>query len=149
MATALIADSSAPLRRAARFLFESLGFDVAGARDGAEAAALVEGLSPDLIILDARLVGGEGTSLIEAIRALPEGRRACVFYVADGGPVSVRAAIEAGADDYLIKPFDRELLAFKIAQARGRGRLTEGVRVTKLVQDNSRSWRFRAFGKAV
>jgi len=149
VATALIADSSAPFRRAARFLLESLGFEVAEARDGAEAAALVEGMSPDLVILDAHLAGGEGTSLIEAVRALPEGRQACLFFVAEGGPASVRAAIEAGADDYLIKPFDRELLSFKLAQARGRGRLTEGARAMKLVQDNSRSWRFRAFGKAV
>lgn len=149
MATALIADSSAPFRRAARFLLESLGFEVAEARDGAEVAALVEGMSPDLVILDARLAGGEGTSLIEAVRALPEGRQACLFFVAEGGPASVRAAIEAGADDYLIKPFDRELLSFKLAQARSRGCLTEGAPAMKLVQDNSRSWRFRVFGKAV
>lgn len=149
MATVLIADSSAPVRRAARFLFESLGFEVAGACDGMEALALVEGMSPDLIVLDARLAGGEGASFIEAIRALPEGRRTCLFFVADGGPASVGAAIEAGADDYLIKPFDRELLSFRLAQARARGCLTECAPAMKLVQDNSRSWRFRTFGKAI
>lgn len=149
MATALIADSSAPVRRAARFLLESLGFEVAGARDGAEALAMVEGMSPDLVILDQRLSGADGASFIEKLRSLSEGRRACIFFIADGGPASVRAAMEAGADDYLMKPFDRELLSFKLAQARARGRLTEGARTVKLIQDNSSSWRFRAFGKAI
>jgi two-component system chemotaxis response regulator CheY len=150
MATVLIADSSAPLRRAAQFLFESLGFEVAGARDGMEALDLIQGMAPDLLIVDARLPGFEGTALVEAVRALPEGRQACIFFVTENSsPSSVRAALEAGADDYLIKPFDRELLTFKLAQAKARGKLVEHPRVTKLVQDNSSSWRFRTFGKAV
>lgn len=147
MATVLIADSSGPLRRAASYLLESLGFETAGARAASETLAMVEGLSPDLVILDARLA--DGASAVEAIRRLPEGRRACIFFVADGGPASVRAAMDAGADDYLIKPFDRELLAFKLAQARARGRLTEVPPAPKLVQDNASGWRFRTFGKAI
>ena len=149
VATALIADSSAPVRRAARFLLESLGFEVAGARSGEEAMAMVEGMAPDLILLDARLAGPDASSLIEAIRALPEGRRTCLFFIADGGSAGIRAAIEAGADDYLVKPFDRELLSFKLAQARARRRLTECRPAIRLVQDNSNSWRFRVFGKAI
>ncbi len=149
MATSLIADSSAPVRKAAQFLLESLGFEVAGARDGAEVLAALKGLAPDLVILDARLAGTETVPLIEEIRSMPEGARTCIFFVAEGGPASVRAAIDAGADDYLIKPFDRELLSFKLDQARARGRLRESARTMKLVQDNSHSWRFRVFGKAV
>lgn len=150
MATVLIADSSAPLRRAAQFLFESLGFEVAGARDGMEALDLVRGMSPDLLIIDSRLAGFEGTALVEAVRGLSECAQPCVFFVAENSsPASVRAALEAGADDYLIKPFDRELVTFKLAQARARGKLVARPRVTKLVQDNSSSWRFRSFGRAV
>ncbi len=154
MATALIADPSAPVRRAAQFLLESLGFEVAGARDADEALALIRGMSPDLAILDARLPGSEGTSMVEAVRALAGGARPCLFFVTEnGGPASVRAAMEAGADDYLIKPFDRELFAFKLTQARARGRLVEQPHAAafapKLVQDNSNSWRFRLFGQAV
>ena len=150
MATVLIADSSAPLRRAAQFLFESLGFDVAGAREGTEALDLVQGMAPDLLIADSRLPGFEGTALVEAVRKLAAGAQPCIFFVADhGGPASIRAALEAGADDYLIKPFDRELLTFKLAQATARGKLVMRPRVTKLVQDNSSSWRFRTFSRAV
>src|SRR5690606_11580820 len=121
MATVLIADSSAPLRRAAQFLFESLGFEVASARDGMEALDLVRGMGPDLLVADSRLPGFEGTVLVEAVRGLA-GAQPCIFFVADhSGPASIRAALEAGADDYLIKPFDRELLGFKLAQATARG----------------------------
>lgn len=149
MATSLIADQSAPVRKAAQFLLESLGFEVAGARDAGETLATVRGLSPDLVIVDARIGGAETLSLIEKIRALPEGAETCILFVADGGPASIRAAMDAGADDYLIKPFDRELLSFKLDQARARGRLRTRGTPMKLVQDNSHSWRFRVFGKAV
>ncbi len=149
MATCLIADSSAPVRKAAKFLLESLGFEVAGVRDGDEALRTAQSVAPDLILLDARLPGIEAAALIDEIRSRPEGARACIFFIADGGPAGVRAAMEAGADDFLIKPFDRELLSFKLQQARARGRLREGKRAMKLVQDNSHSWRFRAFGKAI
>ena len=149
VATCLIADSSAPVRKAAKFLLESLGFEVAGARDGDEALRMVRGVAPDLVLLDARLPEGETVALIDEIRSLPEGARACIFFIADGGASSVRAAMEAGADDFLIKPFDRELLSFKLEQARARGSLSEGKKAMRLVQDNSHSWRFRVFGKAV
>lgn len=149
VATCLIADQSAPVRKAAKFLLESLGFEVVGVRDGEETLRTVRSNAPDLILLDARLPGPEAGALIDEIRSLPEGARACIFFIADGGPASVRAAMEAGADDFLIKPFDRELLSFKLEQALARGCLREGKRTMKLVQDNSHSWRFRAFGKAV
>lgn len=149
MANILIADQSSAFRRAAQCLLESLGHAVASAGNGSEVLELVQGMSPDLVIVDARLPGFEGTGLISAIRALPEGSQPCLFFVAESSsPGHVRMALDAGADDYLIKPFDRDLVAFKIAQARSRGRLVERPRAPKLVQDNSSSWRFRTFGKA-
>jgi two-component system chemotaxis response regulator CheY len=150
MARILIADQSAAFRRAAQYLFESLGHAVLCARNGMETLDLSKETLPDLIIVDARLEGFEGTVLVEKLRAMPSSRRPCIFFVAEnGGPASIRAALDAGADDYLIKPFDRELVAFKLAQAKARGHLVERPPVTKLVQDNSSSWRFRTFGKAV
>lgn len=150
MANIILADNSSAFRRAAQCLFESLGHAVLVARNASETLENVQGTSPDLVVLDARLEGFEGTALIEAIRAMPGLRRPCIFYVPENArPASVRAGLEAGADDYLIKPFDRELVAFKLAQAKARGLLVERPPVTKLVQDNSSSWRFRTFSKAV
>ena len=150
MANIILADQSAAVRRAAKFLFESLGHSIEVARDGDETLDLVQGMSPDLVIVDARLTGFEGTALVEAIRALPDCRQPCLFFVAENGsPLAVRSALDAGADDYLIKPFDRDLVSFKLAQARARGRLVERPHAPRFVQDNSSSWRLRTFGKAV
>ncbi|MBI1262859.1 MAG: response regulator [Rhizobiales bacterium] len=150
MATALIADPSAASRKAAQYLLETLGFEVAAACDVPEALGLIRGLSPDLILLDARLGEGDCGDLVERIRSQRAGLRACLFLVAaNGASTSIRNAMDAGADDYLVRPFDRRLLAFKLSQARSRGRLTEERHKPRLVHDNTHSWRFRVFGKAV
>lgn len=150
MANIILADQSAEVRRAAKFLFESLGHSVEVARSGEEALELVRGMSPDLMIVDARLPGFEGPALVEAIRALKDCRQPCIFFVAENSsPMAVRSALDAGADDYLIKPFDRDLVSFKMAQAHARGRLAEQPIAPRFVQDNSSSWRLRTFGKAV
>lgn len=95
---------------------------------------------PDLVIVDSRVADFDGAALVEAIRALPGDRRPCIFFVTDnGGPASVRAALEAGADDYLVKPYDRELLSFRLVQAHARKRLDQPPTPAKLVQDNALS----------
>lgn len=150
MASILIADQSPALRRAAQFLFESLGHQCVGTRDYMETLDLVKGMSPDLVIIDARLSEHRGISVVEAIRDHAGLRQPCIFFVTEkSDPASVRAALEAGADDFLMKPFDRELVSFKLEQAKARGKLVERPQRTRLVQDNSSSWRFRTFGKAV
>src|SRR3546814_12974439 len=113
MSTVLIADSSAPRRRAAQFLFESLGFDVAGAREGIEALDLVQGMAPDLLIADSHLPGFEGTALVDAVRNLAAGAPPCIFFVAENSSqASLRAALAAGGDAFLLKPFDSGPPAF-------------------------------------
>lgn len=150
MATALVADPSGASRLAAQHLLEGLGFEVVGARDLSEATNLVHSLSPDLVLLDARLATASCADLVDQIRRSPAGLRACLFFVAaNGAGVSIREAMDAGADDYLVRPYDRRLLGFKLSQARSRGRLTEVQNRPRLVLDNSHSWHFRAFGKAV
>lgn len=148
MTIALVADPSAATRLAASQMLESLGFRVATACDAAEALALVRELAPGLVLADARLETTDGGLVVAAIRKASD---ACLFHVsADGGAAGVRGAMEAGADDYLVKPYDAALLGFKLAQARTRGRLRP---VPRLVQDNaapeSPVWRFQVFGKAV
>lgn len=152
--TAIVADPSPAARRAASHLLERLGFRVAGAAGSEEALALIAGTMPDLLLVDGRLEAPNGGLLAEAIRRLPGGQGFCLFHVtADGAPASVRRAMEAGADDYLVKPFDEALLGFKLAQARTRGRLEGRRSHLRLVQDDSAAgataWRFGLFGKAV
>lgn len=154
MVTALVADHSAEARRAASHMLERLGFRVAGAASADEALALIAGTSPDLVLADARLETAGGWTLLEAIRKQAGGAEPCVFHVTpDAAPVSIRRAIEAGADDYLVKPYDEALLRFKLAQARTRGKLDARRPALRVVQDNSSagatSWRFGLYSKAV
>lgn len=154
MVTALVADQSAEARRAASHMLERLGFRVAGAAGAEEALALIAGTAPDLVLADARLETPGGRTLLEAIRKQADGAAPCVFHVtSDAAPASIRRAIEAGADDYLVKPYDEALLRFKLAQARTRGRLEAGRPALRVVQDNSSagatSWRFGLYSKAV
>ncbi|MBX3488303.1 response regulator [Parvibaculum sp.] len=148
MTTALVADPSEAARQTAARMLESLGFRVATACNAAEALALVRELAPGLVLADARLETADGGLAIAAIRKISG---VCLFHVsADGGAAGVRGAMEAGADDYLVKPYDAALLGFKLAQARTRGRLKP---VPRLVQDNAApegpGWRLQSFGKAV
>ncbi len=120
----------------------------------ADALAFVSGTAPDLVLVDGGLEGPDGGLLMEAIRNLPAARDICLFHVAaEALPASIRRAIDAGADDYLVKPFDEALLGFKLAQARTRGRFGAGrarLRIVGEGPDAERaSWRFGLFGKAV
>lgn len=154
MVTALVADQSTEARRAASHMLERLGFRVAGAAGAEEALALIAGTAPDLVLADARLETAGGRMLLEAIRKQADGAAPCVFHVtSDAGASSIRRAIEAGADDYLVKPYDEALLRFKLAQARTRGRLEAARPKLSLVQGGSSpaaaSRYFGVYGKAV
>lgn len=161
-ATALIADPSAAAGQAAAYLLEQLGFRVAVADTAEETLALIAGTAPDLVLAEARVETPDGRLLTEVIRCQPGGDGFCLFHVtAETAAASIHRAIEAGADDYLVKPFDEALLRFKLMQARMRGRLGTGRAKLRLVQDNEAagdasgartgetSWRFRVYGRAV
>jgi sigma-B regulation protein RsbU (phosphoserine phosphatase) len=112
----LVADD-APTERAilARKLQE-WGYHVVVCKDGDEAWALIEaGTAPDLMVLDWLMPGLDGVELCRRIRA-QEGVRAPFILLLTGlaGPASLAAAFEAGANDYVVKPFDPVVLAARL-----------------------------------
>ena len=154
MVTALVADQSAEARDAASHMLERLGFRVAGAAGAEEALALTAETAPDLVLAEGSLQTAGGRMLLEAIRMQADGGRPCVFHVtSDPGAASIRRAMDTGADDYLVKPYDEALLRFKLAQARTRGRLEAARPKLSLVQGGSSavaaSRYFGVYGKAV
>lgn len=110
-ASVLVVEDEAPLRDGLADLFRGQGFSVETAADGREGLALAEERSFDLVILDLMLPGLPGLAVLERLRrdgvAVP-----VLVLTAQGSEDDVVRGIEAGADDYVIKPFGvRELLA--------------------------------------
>ena len=105
----LIVDDDERLRGLLRQFLSRNGFLVTTARDAGHARRLLAGLEFDLIVLDVMMPGEDGVAFTRALRA---DRRTPVLLLTARGETEHRiAGLEAGADDYLAKPFEpRELL---------------------------------------
>jgi len=108
----LIADDNPDLRRYLSSLLSSQ-FDVEEASDGTAALAVTRERRPDLLISDVMMPGLDGYALLDAVRSSPETQDLPVILLsARAGEEAAIRGLEAGADDYLPKPFSgRELLA--------------------------------------
>jgi two-component system, chemotaxis family, chemotaxis protein CheY len=115
MKTCLVVDDSKVIRKVARHILETLDFAVDEAGDGQEALTRCRAAPPDVILLDWNMPVMSG---IEFLRILGESdlpqRPKVVFCTTENGLGHIRAAIDAGADEYVMKPFDRETLASKL-----------------------------------
>ncbi|WP_409019415.1 PleD family two-component system response regulator [Brevundimonas vesicularis] len=116
--TCLIVDDSRIIRKVARRILEDLNFDVQEAADGAEALTLCGSALPHAILLDWQMPVMDGLTFLQRLRARPDGRAVKVLFCS----VETRAdriaeALDAGADDYVMKPFDGEILQSKLIEA--------------------------------
>ncbi len=104
-ATILVVDDDARLRTLlSRYLAED-GFRVTTAADAAEAREKLRSLQPELMVLDVMMPGESGLELTESLRRDHAGVPVLLL-TARGAPEDRIAGFEAGADDYLAKPFD-------------------------------------------
>ena len=111
----LVVDDSRVVRKVARRILEDLGFEVAEAGDGAEALAWARTAMPDVVLLDWNMPVMSGMDFLRALRESPvAGQSKVVFCTTENGMAHIRAAIDAGADEYVMKPFDRETLESKL-----------------------------------
>ena len=94
-----------------RYLMEK-GFRVTAAADGAEARRKLEGLDFDLIIMDVMMPGESGIALTSSLRAIKNIPIIMLTALAEAD--SRIAGLEAGADDYLPKPFDPRELVLRV-----------------------------------
>ena len=115
MKTCLVVDDSKVIRKVARHILETLGFQVSEAGDGREALDLCQQASPDVILLDWNMPVMSGMDFLRALRETAGGAKPkVVFCTTENGMAYIRAAIEAGADEYVMKPFDRDTLESKL-----------------------------------
>jgi two-component system chemotaxis response regulator CheY len=115
MKSCLVVDDSKVIRKVARHILETLNFSVEEAEDGREALTRCEENLPDVVLLDWNMPVMSGMEFLRAIRqqALPVQPKV-VFCTTENDTAHIKAAIEAGADEYVMKPFDRETLESKL-----------------------------------
>lgn len=113
----LVADDDAQLQRALRITLAARGYEVIAARDGAEAIDLAANGHPDLLLLDLGMPNVDGLDVIRAVRAWSK----VPIVVLSGRTDSAEKveALDAGADDYVTKPFAMDEL---LARIRARSR---------------------------
>ena len=109
----LIADDEPNIVTSLEFLMSKSGYEVAVARNGEEALALVESFRPDLVLLDVMMPLRSGYDVCQRMRDRPEWRHIrIVMLSAKGREAEVSKGMSLGADAYVTKPFsNRELIA--------------------------------------
>lgn len=117
----LVVDDDRKLRDMLRRALEGAGFEVVTAEDGGRALAALSAKAPDLVVLDVLMPGVDGLGVARRLRARGDPVPILMLTARDGVPDRV-AGLDAGADDYLVKPFALdELLARVRALLRRRG----------------------------
>jgi len=116
MKTCLVVDDSKVIRKVARHILEALHFNVEEAGDGREALDRCNaGNLPDVILLDWNMPVMSGMEFLRSLGdAAISNRPKVVFCTTENDVAHIRAAIDAGADEYMMKPFDRETLESKL-----------------------------------
>ncbi|WP_344174366.1 two-component system response regulator CseB [Kribbella lupini] len=105
-------EDDAVIREATQLTLERHGYDVTTAEDGLEAIESFEKIHPDAVMLDIMLPGLDGISVCRRIREtslVP-----IVMVSARGDALDVVLGLEAGADDYVTKPFDTQVLVARL-----------------------------------
>lgn len=115
MKKCLVVDDSKVIRKVARHILETLEFSVDEAGDGSEAIERCRQEMPDVILLDWNMPIMSGMDFLCALRRTEGGDAPkVVFCTTENGLNHIQAAIDAGADEYVMKPFDRDTLHSKL-----------------------------------
>jgi two-component system, chemotaxis family, chemotaxis protein CheY len=113
---ALIVDDSQLARHLLRALLAPLGIECEEAADGAEGLARLHGSAPfDLALVDWNMPGMSGLEMLEKMRAAGFTAVKVLMVTAEDENESISRALDAGADEYLMKPFEPEALSDKLA----------------------------------
>jgi two-component system chemotaxis response regulator CheY len=116
-ADCLVVDDSRVVRKAARRMLEGLGFAVREAEDGAQALLACRESLPDLVLLDWNMPVLDGMGFLRAARAEHGAERPVVMLcTTENTEAKIIEALEAGAQEFIMKPFDAEILGGKLAQ---------------------------------
>ena len=114
MKRCLVADDSSVIRKVARRILEALDFEIAEAEDGEQALDLCRSRMPDAVLLDWNMPKMDGYDFLRSLRRLPGGDRPkVVFCTTENDVAQIARALHAGANEYIMKPFDKEIVEAK------------------------------------
>jgi len=117
MPTCLVVDDSRVVRKVARRIVEELGFSCDEAEDGQKAYDACAAKMPDAILLDWNMPVMSGIEFLERLRKMPGGDTPrVVFCTTENDMAHIQRAIAAGANEYIMKPFDSDIIQGKFAQ---------------------------------
>jgi two-component system chemotaxis response regulator CheY len=114
MKQVLVVDDSPVIRKIARRILEGMSFQTSEAVDGKQALNACSFLMPDAIIVDWSMPVMDGFEFLKELRRTPGGDKPKVLFCTSEYDVAqIARAMHAGADDILMKPFDKELVKAK------------------------------------
>ena len=117
MKTCLIIDDSRVIRKVARQIFESMGYVCDEAENGQIALDACKAKLPDFVLLDWNMPVMNGLEYIRALRQIPGGDKPTVVFCTTENDLShIQEALGAGANEYIMKPFDADIIRGKLEQ---------------------------------
>ncbi|HWY64951.1 MAG TPA: response regulator [Rhizomicrobium sp.] len=113
----LIVDDSRVIRRMAADILKGLGLRTAEAENGLKGVEFCRTTVPDMVLLDWNMPEMDGITCLRALRAMNlNPRPVVVMCTTESGLSKIQEALQAGADEYIMKPYDQEVLLDKLAQ---------------------------------
>jgi len=117
MKSCLVVDDSRVVRQIARKIIEELHFSCSEAEDGQKAYEACQKAMPDAILLDWNMPNMNGIEFLKALRAMPGGTSPkVVFCTTEADLNHIKEALTYGANEYIMKPFDSEIIQTKFSQ---------------------------------
>jgi two-component system chemotaxis response regulator CheY len=117
MKTCLVVDDSSVVRKIARRILEAMEFEIIEAEDGEKALEACKRGLPDAVLLDWNMPVMDGYEFLGHLRRMPGGQMPkVVFCTTENGIDHIARALEAGANEYIMKPFDKDIVAAKFQE---------------------------------
>ncbi len=113
----LIVDDSRVIRKVAQRILQTLGFLTRESENGLEALDACKTMMPDAILLDWNMPVMDGITFLAELRAIEGGLHPkVVFCTTENEIAQITRALHAGADEYIMKPFDQQIIASKLEE---------------------------------
>ncbi len=117
MRIALVVDDSSVVRNVSRRIMEELGFEVMEAEDGKVAIERAKERTPEIVLLDWNMPVMDGMQFLLYFRQMKEFVECkVIFCTTENDMTKIMQAMQSGADEYVMKPFDKAIIQGKLVQ---------------------------------